>query len=504
MKNTFEAGRWCVVWSLVLVWQGSAAWAFNFNDSSRWSSTALSGSGLRQGDPTTITWGLVADGTNISGDEGSSPSSLIAVLDARYPNGGTGSDLTNREWFPLFEQAFDRWSQISGLTYVYEPNNSSSAIDRTTTPRGSAGSVPDVRIGGHSIDGSSGTNTLAYNYYPTHGDMVIDTDNASFLGNKSNNSIRLRNLLMHEHGHGLGFGHSDMPSQTLMHGTLSTSFDGPQLDEILAVQRGYGDAWEKNGGNNTAATAVHLGTLDYGNSFSIGTLGDSVSVAPTHVDFISIDDDSDVDYFSVYVPPAALLSVDLVPRGATYNIGGTSFNAKSLSDLSFRVYGTDGATELAAVNNFGIGQGESLAGLLLEEEGLYYVRVAGAHNNVQLYGLTVSAIRKPFLAGDVNLDGMVSTGTGDPLTDDVAAFVAGWMSVLPTDDPETAWRKGDLDLNGVSDLRDVALFRHALLGAGLYAGSSLHAVPEPGSMAVVGLCVGMAWMWQRRSFQRAP
>ena len=42
---------------------------------------------------------------------------------------------------------------------------------------------------------------------------------------------------------------------------LSTSFDGPQLDDVLAIQRLYGDAYEKNGGNDTFSVATSLGPL---------------------------------------------------------------------------------------------------------------------------------------------------------------------------------------------------------------------------------------------------
>ncbi|WP_425397342.1 hypothetical protein [Aeoliella sp.] len=36
------------------------------------------------------------------------------------------------------------------------------------------------------------------------------------------------------------------------------------------------------------------------------------------------------------------------------------------------------------------------------------------------------------LMGDVNLDGQITAGSGNPATDDIAAFVAGWRSVLAT------------------------------------------------------------------------
>lgn len=44
----------------------SRAGGANFADSSRWSTTALSGGGLQQGDPTLILWSVAPDGTNIT------------------------------------------------------------------------------------------------------------------------------------------------------------------------------------------------------------------------------------------------------------------------------------------------------------------------------------------------------------------------------------------------------------------------------------------------------
>src|SRR5262249_32651945 len=57
----------------------------------RWDATATDGPGLNQGDATTLTWGLVADGTSV-GFLG--PSGLIARLDAHYGAGPGGPDLT--------------------------------------------------------------------------------------------------------------------------------------------------------------------------------------------------------------------------------------------------------------------------------------------------------------------------------------------------------------------------------------------------------------------------
>ncbi len=187
---------------------------FEFNDGDRWSATTLSGGGLTQGDPTIITWSIVPDGTSIFGyaGEATAPSNLRAFLNSIY-----GSQAV---WLPLFQQVFDRWSELNGVTYVFEPNDDGSPWTSTTIAGGVAGVRGDVRIAGHTIDGTSGI--LAYNFFPDFGDMVIDTADATYT-NLANNSRILRNVLAHEHGHGLGLSHVCPVNQTkLMEPFLAT------------------------------------------------------------------------------------------------------------------------------------------------------------------------------------------------------------------------------------------------------------------------------------------
>jgi hypothetical protein len=97
--------------------------------------------------------------------------------------------------------------------------------------------------------------------------------------------------------------------------------------------------------------------------------------------------------------------------------------------------------------------------------------------------------------GDVNLDGVVGgNGTGSVASDDVSAFVAGW---LYDDESGTgsyaSWLKGDLSGDGKTDIADFFLLRSALNSSGSGAGLSLdslvgNGVPEPASalLAIAG------------------
>lgn len=367
-----------------------------FNADDRWGSTASDGGGLGQGDPTTLTWSIAQDGTNIPGFNGESaaPSNLVATLEGIYGTNTDDGDHTDEPWFDEIQRALDRWSAVSGINYVYEANDDGAAFSSSSgAAPGVLGVRGDVRIGGHEIDGNSGI--LAYNFFPDNGEMVIDTAD-SFYSNTNNDSIRLRNVVAHEAGHGLGFSHVESNNAGfLMEPFLSTAFDGPQLDDILAAHRNFGDANEFSTGNETTGTATSLGAIGDGVTVSIGTDAGDTFVAPTDVDFVSIDDDGDTDVFSFTVAADASVTLALSPVGPTYNQGRqgqsqSAYDASSQSDLTLELLGTNGAV-VATANANGSGSGETIADLDLSTAGTYFARITGATNNVvQVYSLDVS------------------------------------------------------------------------------------------------------------------
>lgn len=356
---------------------GRPAGEYQFPDSNRWYRTATNGSGLEQGDPTTLTWSVIPDGTPIPGYAGepSSPSNLRAFLTGIYGNEAT--------WIALLQQVMNRWGELTGVSYQYQPSDDGASF---VGSQGALGVRGDVRFGGHTIDGNSGI--LAYNFYPDVGDMVLDTGD-SFYSVTTGNSLRLRNVVAHEHGHGLGLHHVCPINQTkLMEPYYSSAFDGPQHDDILAANRGYGDAAEHN---DEPATAFPLGT-------PTGLLT---------IDNLSIDDDADFDDYSVTVGSSASLSVTVAPVGSTYLSGpqnsngscsaGTPFNSLAIHDLSIRVLDTNGTTELAFADANGVGLPESLQNVPLPSgPGTYFVESAGdATDAPQLYRLELSVSSGP-------------------------------------------------------------------------------------------------------------
>ncbi len=352
-----------------------------FQLGNRWTTTATNGGGLGQGDPTTLTWSVAPDGTLIPSGIGepSGNSGLIAFLDSIY-----GSMAV---WLPIIQGVFDSWGERNGVTYVYEPNDDGAVF--FSNP-GQIGVRGDLRIGGKPIDGNSGV--LAYNYFPNNGDMVIDSPD-SFYNNTSSNSLGLRNVLAHEHGHGLGIFHVCPVNQTkLMEPFVSFAFDGPQHDDVLAANRHYGDRYEHDDASGTAA--------------GLGALGSG-----TTLDNVSVDDNSDIDFYGFDITSSTSIDVTVTPIGFTYLQGpqlgtgacsaGTSFNSEIIQDLSLAVIDSDGSTVLASADVNPAGMPEILGGVSLPSgAGTYFVEVDGdATNNVQLYQLDVVSLALIFSDG---------------------------------------------------------------------------------------------------------
>ena len=162
-----------------------------FRLNNRWSSTATNSNTGARGNPITLTWGIVADGTPIAdggvSGESSDNSSLITRLDTIYYGSAQAGPITNRVWFDEFEDSYNRWAEISGLTFVYQPGDNGTNVNGGSSGSNSPGTpIADMRIGGHSLDGNSGV--LAYNYYPgggAGGNMVIDTNDSYYTNTNS-------------------------------------------------------------------------------------------------------------------------------------------------------------------------------------------------------------------------------------------------------------------------------------------------------------------------------
>jgi hypothetical protein len=115
--------------------------------------------------------------------------------------------------------------------------------------------------------------------------------------------------------------------------------------------------------------------------------------------------------------------------------------------------------------------------------------VISKHNDV-IYRF--EGISTPGINGDVNLDTFVNQL-------DLNAFIAGWLKTAPVG--FTSWALGDLDLNGVTDLRDAVLMRQALLNADEIAAAEVlaDAVPEPAARELLIACGGVLALRRSRA-----
>ncbi|GJM19956.1 MAG: hypothetical protein DHS20C14_21690 [Phycisphaeraceae bacterium] len=351
-----------------------------------WTSTATDGAiGGGNGTPITLTYSYVPDGTTVVDlgiGLGSGPSALFAWMNGIY-----GSPAT---WQPLFDGVFDRWSQVCNVTYVYEPNDDGA---NTNGPSGSLGVRGDVRIAAFNFANDGNGGVLAYNNFPNDGDMVFDAFD-TFYNNTGGSSLRLRNVAAHEHGHGLGMLHVCPANQTkLMEPFISTAYDGPQLDDILHGQRKYGDLLEPN---DNAGEASPLGNV------SIGTIAGTSGT-------VSIDDNSDTDYYEINVLQAVRLTVDATLAAASYVQGtqtqacntGTLTDYNAMHDLQILLYSSDGTTLVDSSNSTGEGSDEQLVSDIASA-GTYYIRILGdTTNDIQAYNLLLNATTPPFIGPSI-------------------------------------------------------------------------------------------------------
>jgi hypothetical protein len=378
-----------------------------YNAIDRWLNTASGPTTLNQ--PIVLTWSLVPDGLPASPDDPSNPGVDASVMFSRMDTLFGGNRAL---WISKIQEAFDRWGALTGTSYVRVTSGGNDWDDGAAW--GTAGNTStrgDVRIGMRNIDGAS--NVLAFNAFPDSGDMVLDS--SENWASSGNNYRFLRNVLMHEHGHGLGLAHTCPTLLTkLMEPTYTSNFDGPQQDDIRAVQELYGDASEPN---NFFTNATAIGAVNPGVVVTRGTVPSPAVANASTLSIIS----NDADWFSFATTIPSLVRVTVTPIGSSYSTSNCSAaavttNALTFGDLRLDVAQNSAGNILATASSAAAGALEQVTGLLLDA-GTFHARVTAPNNPVdtQMYTLQIAAGLAPIVnatgqIGQVSLNWSAVTG----------------------------------------------------------------------------------------------
>ena len=363
----------------------------------RW---VVSGSSA-QGTPLTLTWSMPADGLSIpDGITGgaASPNNLNATFVTKFGSLEAGKS--------LLRQVYARWSDLSGVNYTEVTDDNAVWGASGGTTRG------DIRIVGRAFANSGGV--LAYNFFPNNGDMVIVTSNSN-AWSAANNQRYFRNIIAHEHGH--GFDHvCPANNSKLMEPFIATNFDGPQNDDIRAVQRQYGDNYEPN---DTLATGSAV-------------INESGGTTLTN---LSIDDNSDVDYYKFNANAGGTITAFVFPTGPSSYLNGpqnangscsagTSVLPLVVQDLVISIYRGTSTTPLIVQNASGPGAVETISNFAFPASDVYSIRVSSAitTDDVQLYTLSTTIVATAPRIGDFDGNGVVNGG-------DLGILLAVWGPV---------------------------------------------------------------------------
>ncbi|HEX8878089.1 MAG TPA: PKD domain-containing protein [Phycisphaerales bacterium] len=357
-------------------------------------------------------------------------------------------------------QAIANWRRYGGITYT-EVADAGIPMDTNSTRRNNVG---DIRFGGlfWGING-----ILAYNGFPTTlgvssvfggGDMCMNTayfNEGARFSNPDLDYRNFRNVIAHEHGHGLGFIHQiPCVGTKLMEPQAAVITDMVQLDDRRGVNRNYGDRYS---GNHSLLNAVNLGTLSSpARSLALRDIS-------TNGFFDGGTNPTGTDYFKFTLSQSQQVTINVNPTGESYETGqqasqctGTTtlYNSKLMGDLAFRLLDANG-NALTTVNAAGVGVLESLTTTL--GAGTYHVQVwdnnaanatGGSNPNtiVQMYDLELIA------GAGVFTEPYANAGLAKRVRANTTAYFMGDINSAPTENrvPTTISRyEWDLDGDGV-------------------------------------------------------
>lgn len=397
--------------------------SLRFEPNDRWG-TFGAGNG-----PVSLTYSFPPDGTSLTaGNPGSNE--MFTLWNAAFgPVGGESF------WKQKFRESFDNWERYTGNVYT-EVSDDGASWPGSPGPFNGGSNRGDIRITSRNIDGPGGV--LAFNYFPDTGDMHMDSGDltaGNYLSSNSNYRF-LRNVVIHENGHGMGLSHScPVQGNKLMEPFINTGFNGAQLDDILGMQVLYGDQFEPNNSTGAATPPTASGFIpDETNAIAL------LSIAP------------EPDLFRVTVSGESTLAVTVTPQSGTYLAGpqlssgacssGSTIDIGDNANLRIEILDESGA-QIGLRDQNPAGQGETLPSFTLPASGDYYIRIgASDYQDIQMYSISVT-IAGGGCPGDLNGDGAINGG-------DLGSLLGVWG-------PASNFPPADLNGDGVINGGDLGL-----------------------------------------------
>lgn len=402
-----------------------------------------------RGNPVSLTYSFPPDGITIGNDsEGPVTNELFSRLNSIF-----GSQ---EVWLGIFDEEFDRWAAVTGVTYQFVADDGATWLGNAPGAFNGGSNRGDVRIVMGRLDGPS--NVLAFNSFPDDGDMFMDVDENWGAGAQD---FFFRNVITHEHGHGMGLAHT-CPSAgnsiagfpILMKPFIDTGFLGPQFDDRLSMHWLYGDRFEPN---STGPSSVNLPAM-----------GQTNNGLPITIQEASLHSGGDLDLYRFVNFSGTTITVFVEAVGPTYdqgpqNGGGgsgcvgasvTEFDASAVGDIVVEVLQDNFATEIL-VNNTGAGGDEFIGSYelpIITEPETWYVRVSslGTFSRAQMYNITVTTQGGGIVGNPADF-----SGDGCVDSTDLAIILANWGG------PD-----GDLDDDGTTGSGDLAILLAAWTGPG--------------------------------------
>jgi len=191
--------------------------------------------------PGGATWSImgagILDGSGLDPHGGSATTAITGLL-----SGSTFASMA-----AIFDAALSIWASVSDFTNLGQIVDSGAAFGASNA---NGGHLADIRIGAIYIDGAVGSNVLAHAYNPCTeslcgsfgsigGDMHFDDGNIWVDDPHATSGIDLFTVALHEFGHALGLGHSNVAG-SVMEATYAGARRSLHADDIAGIQAVYG------------------------------------------------------------------------------------------------------------------------------------------------------------------------------------------------------------------------------------------------------------------------